>query len=172
MNLVFLIGVVLLGSLSEPDLSPCEESFANDHQPCLFTPESQDARKFLASLDFESLEDPFDLGFNTADYLPEDFDPTVAYVNLNSFELMGMEEEEPVIGGALPEGFNPYAQPENFMDISYIDLDKEEELIYPEIDTAAWLPEDFDAYSRKYIVVAEKFNEQLVLIKATLASAK
>lgn len=172
MNLVFLLGVVLLGSLSEPDRSPCEESFANAHQPCLFAPESQDARKFLATLDFESLEDPFDLGFDTSEYLPEDFDPTVAYVNLDSFELVEMEEEEAVKGGALPDGFNPYAQPENFMDISYINLEKEEELIYPEIDTAAWLPEDFDAYSRDYIVVAEKFNEQLVLIKATLASAR
>ncbi len=107
--------------------------------------------KDSAELDLNSIvyleeEDPFDIGFDTADYLPEGFDPYEAYINLD--DIVFMEDEEDIELGFntsewLPEGFDPYAAPSDFNSISYIE---EEEDVFSTLDTAAWLPGGFDPY--------------------------
>ncbi|NER11730.1 hypothetical protein SAMN06265375_10521 [Muriicola jejuensis] len=101
----------------------------------------------IASIPFEEMEESIALGFDTGDYLPENFDPYKTYVDLSAIPYLEEREEEILIGSLkvfLPEGFNPYASPSDFMDISYM----EEEKIDLGFDTRDWLPEGFDAYSR------------------------
>lgn len=72
----------------------------------------------------EYIEDDmdFDLGFDTADYLPEDFDANQFYFNINSVDYI---EQELVLEldtqQYLPEGFNAYAYPSDVQSINYID---------------------------------------------------
>ncbi len=91
-------------------------------------------------------QNPFDLGFDTADYLPEDFDPFEVYVDLNAIDYI--EEDQNIEIGFdtaswLPADYNPYAAPEDITSISYMET---EEDVYANIDTAAWLPDGFDPY--------------------------
>ncbi len=93
-------------------------------------------------------EEEIELGFDTAAYLPENFDPAREYVNLNTIAYLEDTEEESVginTEAYLPASFDPYAAPANFMDISYM----EEEEIRLGFDTNALLPEGFDAYERE-----------------------
>ena len=74
----------------------------------------------LDSIVYLEEEVNIDLGFDTADYLPEDFDPYSVYFDLNS--VVFLESDIELISSEyLPEDFNPYAPPSDFMDISYID---------------------------------------------------
>ena len=88
-----------------------------------------------------------DLGFDTADYLPEDFDPNKQYVDLNSIEFI--EEGEVADLGIdtaayLPEDFNPYAFPTDIMSVDYIE--EGEDTIDLGFDTEEFLPEGFDPH--------------------------
>ena len=94
-------------------------------------------------------EVPVELGFNTEDYLPEDFNPYEQYVDLNSIEFIEEEEEETWDLGFdasvyLPDNFNPYAIPGDVMNIDYIEEGEDE--VDLGFDTAKYLPEDFDPY--------------------------
>jgi len=72
----------------------------------------------------EYIEDDmdFDLGFDTADYLPEGFDANEVYFDINSIDYI---VEELVLDlntqQYLPEGFNAYAFPSDVQSINYID---------------------------------------------------
>lgn len=86
----------------------------------------------------------FELDFDTADYLPEDFDPYTSFVDLDSIIFM----EEEVMDGFvskehLPADFNAYASPSDIESINYID---ENDVVEMNFDTKRHLPKGFDAY--------------------------
>jgi len=92
-------------------------------------------------------EAEIDLGFDTAEYLPEGFDPNKQYVDLNSIEFI--EEGEIADLGFdttayLPESFNPYAAPTDVMNIDYIE--EGEDTIDLGFDTKEYLPDGFDPH--------------------------
>jgi len=98
----------------------------------------------VSEIVFIEEETSIDLGFDTADYLPEGFDPYNVYFDINSVEFI--DEEEEMLGfdtaAYLPEGFNAYANPGSLEGINYI----EEEVIDLGFDTAKYIPEDFNPY--------------------------
>jgi len=100
----------------------------------------------LDSVTYIEEEDEFDLGFNTADYLPSGFDPYEMYVDLRAIKFIE-DDEELVLDfhTYLPAGFNAYAYPVYFRSIDYVDPADEFCL---DFDTAEYLPEGFDPYSR------------------------
>ena len=103
------------------------------------------------SLDLNSItyiedENEFDLGFDTEEYLPVDFDPYSVYVDLNSIEFIHEEMEVLDYSAYLPTGFDAYAFPSYFRSIDYVDPTDEFTL---DIDTAEYLPEGFDPYEKE-----------------------
>lgn len=110
---------------------------------------AQNANREVDFFDINSIayieEDDFDLGFDTSEYLPEDFDPYSLYVNLNT--IYYMEDVHVFIDSEkkLPKHFNAYANPSDFRNVSYIDPMDDIKL---EIETVEHLPADFDPYSR------------------------
>ncbi|GGD54442.1 hypothetical protein [Muriicola marianensis] len=101
----------------------------------------------VASILYEEDEEPIELGFDTREYLPENFNPYVTYVDFSAIPYIEGEEEEVFPGtlmALLPEGFNAYAAPVDVMNVSYI----EEEDLDLGFDTSEWLPEGFDPYFR------------------------
>ena len=105
------------------------------------------------------------LGFDTAEYLPENFDAHAG--NLN--DIAFIEEEEVVLGfdtaEYLPENFDAYAGDLN--DIVYVE---EEEEIILGFDTSQYLPDGFDPHitNLKCLVYAEA-EEEVALGFDTLA---
>jgi hypothetical protein len=99
----------------------------------------------VSEIVFIEEETAIDLGFDTADYLPEGFDPYNVYFDINSVEFI--DDEEEMLGfdttAYLPEGFNAYANPGSLEGINYIE---EEEVIDLGFDTAKYIPEDFNPY--------------------------
>lgn len=98
----------------------------------------------LSSIEYIE-EENFDLGFNTSEYLPADFDPYTYYMNLDSISYV--EEVAVNINSEknLPKDFNVYANPTDFRNVSYIDPMDDIQL---ELDTEAYLPADFNPYLR------------------------
>lgn len=99
----------------------------------------------LSSIVYIEEELDYDLGFNTSDYLPEDFDPYNHYLDLNSISYV--EDVYVYIDSEknLPRDFNVYANPTDFRNVSYVDpTDK----VHLELDTEEHLPADFNPYSR------------------------
>jgi len=93
-------------------------------------------------------EPQIELGFDTAEYLPEGFDPYKLYVDLNTVEYVDEQEEINLgfnVADYLPTNFDPYADPSNIEAINYME---EEEQIELGFDTATYLPENFDPYVR------------------------
>ena len=90
-------------------------------------------------------ENEFDLGFNSEDYLPLDFDPHKIYVDLETINYMEEEELNYDFSANLPADFNAYAYPSYFRTIDYIDPTDEISL---DFDSATYLPEGFDPYTR------------------------
>ena len=91
-------------------------------------------------------EEVIDLGFDTADYLPEGFDPYKVYFDLDS--VVVVEEEIKIDFDStknLPADFDAYSYPTDVSGFDYIDA---EDTIELDFDTAQYLPEGFDAYSR------------------------
>ena len=116
--------------------------------PCAEKDLASETELDIASIAYEVIEEPVDLGFDPEEYLPEGFDPEKVYVDLNAITFMEEKEEdlaEGVLKGLLPEGFDPYATPVNFMDISYM----EEGAAGLGFNTSVWLPEGFDPYSKE-----------------------
>ena len=113
---------------------------------------SEEGPQLIAWYDVSYLEeDPNDLGFDTALYLPEDFNANALWTDLAGINFMEEEIDlDPDFDTSiyLPEGFDPY-------DI-YIDLDGivylEEEEIDLGFDTAKYLPIGFDPYHDSIVV--------------------
>lgn len=87
------------------------------------------------------------LGFDTADYLPEDFDPYKQYVDLDAIEFI--EEEDCLdldfdTAEYLPDGFDPYADATYFRHIDFIEEGEDDYSLG--FDTAEYLPEGFDPH--------------------------
>ena len=99
--------------------------------------------------DFSSIEyieeEDFDLGFNTSEYLPEDFDPYKYYFDLNSISYV--EDVYVYIDNEknLPRNFDVFANPSDFRNVSYIDPMDEIQL---KLETEEYLPSDFNPYVR------------------------
>jgi len=100
----------------------------------------------LDSIEFIEEEDVISLGFDTADYLPEDFDAHAFYFDINSVEFI---EESDMVGkrikNRLPKYFDPYANPEGIEGINYIDPNDDFNI---DFNTKKYLPVGFDAYKR------------------------
>ena len=91
-------------------------------------------------------EPKIELGFNTADWLPENFDPYKAYFDLNTIIYIEAEfVPKKKLARRLPKDFDPFSYPTNVMSIDYIDLNDEIEL---DFDSKEHLPEGFDPYIR------------------------
>ena len=99
----------------------------------------------LNSIAYIEEENEFELGFNTEDYLPLDFDPNEVYVNLNAIQFIEEDEQVMDFGAYLPHDFNAFAYPTDFRTIDYLDPSDE---FCIDFETTDYLPEGFDAYSR------------------------
>ena len=109
-------------------------------------PENDCEQFDLNSITYIEDDAEFDLGFDTADYLPLDFDPFKTYVNLDTITFV---EDQVMVYYSLdylPGAFNPYAYPTSFRTIDYIDPTDEFEL---DFDAAEYLPEGFNPYDRE-----------------------
>lgn len=109
-------------------------------------PRTEKDERVLKSITYIDEDENFELGFDTADYLPEGFDPYEVYVDLDSIIFI----EQVVIDGFvskkyLPANFDAYAYPADVESINYID---ENDIIALDFDTHEYLPEEFDAYSQ------------------------
>jgi hypothetical protein len=161
MNKLFILcGMVFLGVTSTP-----QEDTTNELHAIHFTAstdffgtdftlptefrEASDLESpslLLSAIPYSEVEEEIDLGFDTSEYLPDNFDPSKVYVNFNElpyYEVAKAKELENSFLEYLPANFNAYAIPENFMDIAYM----EEEDIDLGFDTKPYLPARFDAYT-------------------------
>ncbi|MBT8183289.1 MAG: hypothetical protein KJN76_00495 [Eudoraea sp.] len=107
---------------------------------------------------FLESEEHIDLGFNTADYLPENFDPYEVYVDLDQIAYIQSDEDGLSgfnVAAYLPKDFNAYAFPADIRAISYI----EEEPVL-DLDTAPYLPEGFDPYEYYFDIHSVEYIEE------------
>ncbi|MCP4975057.1 MAG: hypothetical protein GY931_02760 [Maribacter sp.] len=114
--------------------------FAND-------PTTEKEKFDINSIVYIEDEIEIDLGFDTADYLPEDFDAYQVYFDLNSVNYI--EEDftlEWDTKAYLPKGFDAYAYPSDVQSINYID---ESDAFEVGFDTKAYLPSNFNAFARQ-----------------------
>ena len=91
-------------------------------------------------------EPEIELGFDTADYLPEGFDPYKFYFNMEGVNYI--ENDEINLKDSqtnLPSDFNAYAYPSDVESMNYIDPNDNISL---DLDTTTYLPEGFDAYAK------------------------
>ena len=168
---LFLCGLVMLGTTTTPqetkltsNCSSTEDSIYEAtfevNNPEIFAMQSETVWKApklisrmpvnapddikVSEIVFIEEETAIDLGFDTADYLPEGFDPYKVYFDINSVEFIDDEAEELGFETAayLPEDFNAYANPGSLDGINYI----EDEDIVLGFDTADYLPEGFDPH--------------------------
>lgn len=107
----------------------------------------KDVEEFdLDSVEFIEEEEIIELGFNTSDYLPENFDPYAFYFDLDSVEFIEESDVEDLrIKNRLPKGFDAYADPKGIEGINYMDPNDE---ISVDFNTKKYLPKGFDAYKR------------------------
>lgn len=118
-------------------------------------PHSDEIQFDLSTIEYIEEED-FDLGFNTSDYLPEDFDPHTYYFNMDSITYV--EEEFVLIDSEknLPTDFNAYANPTNIEGINFM----EEDVVDLGFDTAAYLPEGFDPHEFYFDLDSVEYIEE------------
>jgi hypothetical protein len=107
-------------------------------------------RQALTDQQFDSpdIEDEIeiDLGFDTADYLPEDFDAHQVYFDLNGVDYI--EEDLAIEWDTkeyLPKEFNAYAYPTDLQSINFIDGSDTIEVGF---DTQKYLPLNFNAFTK------------------------
>ena len=98
----------------------------------------------ISSIEYIEEED-FDLGFNTSEYLPEDFDPYQYYFDLNSISYVEDVYVYIDFEKNLPRHFDVFANPSDFRNVSYIDPMDEIQL---KLETEEYLPSDFNPYVR------------------------
>ena len=82
-------------------------------------------------------------------------------------KVIFIEEVKPVDLGFdtamyLPEGFDPYAHPENFMDISFIEEEQEVQL---DFDVEEYLPKVFDPYKVYFDLNSIEYIEEEEVIE-------
>lgn len=181
MNKLFILcGMVLLGITSTPQEENSNEITPNNELQGIGFTANLDylATEFLTSdifyvdadletgtlplsaIPYEELEEEVDLGFDTAAYLPENFDPKVSAVDLKSISYLEVEDYEELGFSTevyLPASFDPYAIPTNFMDISFIDEEEEVDLGF---DTEQFLPTGFNAYEIEFDLDSILFIEE------------
>ncbi len=117
---------------------------------CASTPSDDTGELDINTIIYIEEEEVIDLGFDTADYLPEDFDPYEVYFDVDSVIYVEVEDimsrrKQRRLAKRLPEGFDAYANPTSAESFNYIDSDDTIELNF---DTTKHLPEGFDAYIR------------------------
>ncbi|MEM9077188.1 MAG: hypothetical protein AAGC43_09115 [Bacteroidota bacterium] len=114
-------------------------------------------------------EEEAELGFDTRDYLPEDFDPYTVYFNVNSIEYVEYEEDAQLgfdVAQYLPEGFDPYSQVVGVGTINYI----EEEDVDLGFDSAGYLPQGFSRFEVYFdinsiiFIEIDELDEQAVML--------
>ena len=157
-KIVAICGMIMLGTTATPNYQesymetlPTHEvtgvaALANTtDKNCITCHDSLDLNKIV----FLEADASFDLGFNTADYLPADFNPYEMYVDLDAITYLEREDDEADLGFDtaywLPAGFDPYAAPTDIDGFSF--MEDETSLIFPELDTKAYLPKNFDPYA-------------------------
>ena len=100
----------------------------------------------LNEIDFIEPKTQVDLGFETADYLPDGFNPYEPFVDLNAIPYIDEVRSEQNVGfdtsTYLPEHFDLYKYEINVNSIHYIE-EAETDLNF---DTVDYLPEGFDPY--------------------------
>lgn len=109
-------------------------------------PKTENDKLIISSVTYIEDDADFDLGFETADYLPKDFNPYEVYVDLES--IVFIEDDVAISLNSkkhLPKGFNAYAYPTDVEGFNYIDENDE---IVLGFDTKNHLPEGFDPYMR------------------------
>lgn len=99
----------------------------------------------ISTIEYIEDEVTLDLGFDTAEYLPEGFDPYKMYVDLNAIQFVEEEVAIQNIEANLPEGFDAYAAPTDVQSINFIDENDDLEINF---NTKEHLPEGFNAYSK------------------------
>ncbi len=113
----------------------------------------------INEIDYVELEAEFDLGFDTADYLPLGFN---AYegIDFDLDDIVFVEEEEDIDLGFdtanyLPKGFNAYEGMDLDLQVALEELDlnsiiyiEEEEEIQLDFPTQKYLPSGFNPYAK------------------------
>lgn len=168
-KLLILCGMVFLGITSTPQEDNSNDFNGNNELSAIhFTAYQEDLETDLvflntfstnvtaesgtlsvATIPYAELEDEIDLGFDTDEYLPDNFDPNLAYGSLKELPYFKVAEEmdmEVDTKEFLPANFNAYAIPENFMNISFIEGEEKVDLGF---DTKPYLPVGFDAYEQE-----------------------
>lgn len=98
----------------------------------------------INTIEYIEDEEVIDLGFDTADYLPDGFDPYKIYFDLNSVIVVEAEIEIDVNSKInLPADFDAYAYPTDSNSFNYIDAD---DTIILDFDSSKNLPEGFNPY--------------------------
>lgn len=100
----------------------------------------------INSITYIEDEIEIDLGFDTADYLPEDFDAHQVYFDLNGVDYI--EEDLAIEWDTkeyLPKEFNAYAYPTDVQSINFIDGSDTFALGF---DTQKYLPLKFNAFTK------------------------
>lgn len=101
--------------------------------------------RVINSITYIEDDSDFEVDFDTADYLPEGFDPYEIYVNLDAVVFIEDELADDVkTKKHLPADFDAFAYPTDVAAFNYIDQNDDVEL---DFDTHTYLPEGFDAYT-------------------------
>jgi len=101
--------------------------------------------RVINSVNYIEDDADFELGFDTADYLPENFNPYKVYVNLDAVVFIEDEAEVDVnTKKYLPANFDAYAYPTDVAAFNYID---ENDTVELDFDTQGYLPKGFNAYN-------------------------
>ena len=113
-------------------------------------PETKKEEFDINSVVFIEEEPKIELGFDTADYLPENFNPYKVYFDLDSVKIV--EDEFKMtkrmsrkLARRLPKDFDAYAYPTDVEGFNYIDENDEFEV---DFDTKKYLPQGFNAYAK------------------------
>ncbi|MEZ4810761.1 MAG: hypothetical protein R2819_10405 [Allomuricauda sp.] len=123
----------------------------------------------LDEIEYVEEDTDIDLGFNTADYLPEGFDPYETYFDLNSIIYVENEVESDLgipTEDYLPEGFDPYTEVLDVHGINFVE-DEDMELGF---NTADYLPEGFSPYEAYVDLDSIKYVEEEVALELNLGS--
>lgn len=185
-KLLLLCGFVMLGTTTTPQeeipvsqiepqtisLTSCQEEEYSLPVLMVNSDVSQGTPEFLMetkrdiprNLDLNDIvfiekEEPIDLGFDTEDYLPLNFDPYKVYFDLDKVTYIEDGEDEVFdfdTSGDLPKDFNPYAHPEDFAAVSFIE---EEEELTLGFDPKDYLPAGFDPYEVYFDLDAVEYIE-------------
>ncbi|HEA20109.1 hypothetical protein LCGC14_2012650 [marine sediment metagenome] len=110
--------------------------------------------RVISSVTYIDDDVDFELGFDTAEYLPEGFNPYKVYIDLEAVIFIEDEATDSVnTKKYLPSNFNAYAYPTDVAAFNYID---EKDTVEMDFDSQPYLPNGFDPYEG-----SEKATKQL-----------